>query len=303
MNISPVNINNYNRQAKPVKNNPSFTSGWFSFISYIDIHGIERGGQVNTSLRTLDYKKLAQTIVSEIAPKKPKSFIGKMGRCLGISHKGPWEKANIYCLAGADGTEAYAIADAIIGEIGFEKAKQLVFPIHVSDVTEWVINEFGKAGKINFSDKEIEKLGNIRKFLVEKGVSGDSTKTYELKPEFRECFEFETADLQAKIENFPGIKEGEFNVFAIRNCLFEGFERGERDNILKKLTQKYPERAMVILGEYDLLKFSQSMFKKFFPSAVGLMDIGNQCFMSCRKELNDLQTELNRHGLDLPFLD
>ncbi len=303
MNISPVNMDSCNIQTKSVRNTPSFQSGWFAFINYKDMNGVVRCGQVNTCLRTLDYKKLAKNIVSEIAPKKLKGFTENVKRFLGIPHEEPWKKANIYCLAGADGTEAYAMADAIIGEIGFEKAKKHVFPIYVSDVTEWIIKEFGKAGKINFSDSDIQRLGNIRKFLVEKGVADSGIKTYELKPEFRECFVFETADLQAKIASFPGAKKGEFNVFVIRNCLYEGFKKNERNAILKELTQKYPEQAMVVLGEFDLEKFRQSKFNKFFPPAVGLRDIGNQCFMTCVNELNESREIFRNRGINPSFLD
>lgn len=293
MNIKPVNFNkycyeNYNKQ------NPSFTSIGPIFKDYRDVNGVLRSTQITTDFilrEDLNYKSLAKTIHKEINPLVSKNILQKIARYLKIIPTEPWRKAKIYSMAGADGSEAYAIADAIIGEIGFEKAKKYVFPIYVSDVDKWVIDTYGKSGQIDIFDEEIEKLPNIKTFLTKIGSDKTYKKsTYSIKPEFRECFEFEVADLQAKINDLPDPEENEFNVFIIRNCLVQAFNIFERDAILNQLTTKYPQDAIVVLGGYDLKHMTETKFIPFDPINVGLQSIGNNTFRSCKYLLDKIES-------------
>lgn len=168
-----INIYSQN-QTVCSQNSPAFTSYGPLLTGYRDVDGVFRATQINTSLRKdLNYQELAQMIKCKIDYSQ-------------FNHA----KAKIHCLAAADATEAYAIADGIIGEFGFEKAKECVFPIFVSDINENIMNEFGKAGKIWLHDSKIEKLPNIKKFLVEiaRSIKNRDEALYQLKSEFRDFF-------------------------------------------------------------------------------------------------------------------
>lgn len=323
MKILPIASNQHysgttnNYSTNNIRNNLTFTSlpcdFRTAFQAYTDIHGISRCTQNTTGLRNdLDYAKLArrikenmgwQSIQGKIEPKAerisnllkrltkdilPKSGTQEIEQTVSGE---PSKRAKIYSMAGSDGTEAYAIANAVIGELGFENAKKYVFPIYVNDVKEWVINEYGKAGKIWFDDDETEKLPYIKEFLVEECHEEDQKRTlYSLKQEFRDCFKFEVADLQAVIERLPEPSEDEYCTFVIRNCLAQAFGGIGANNVLRELIKKYPSDADIVLGGYDLDKFKHSVFD---PRFLWLGDRGNNTFESCKKYIDDIDDLLN----------
>ncbi len=318
MKVLPIVSNQYyskttnNYPANNIKNNLTFRSLpcdiSTAFQAYRDIHGILRCTQNTTGLRNdLDYAKLAQrikenmdwhSVQEKIEPeaKKISDLLKRLKKDIlpenatqeikqTVSGQ-PHKRAKIYSMAGSDGTEAYAIANALIGELGFENAKKYVFPIYVNDVEEWVINEYGKAGKIWFDDDEIEKLPYIGEFLVEECRDEDGKRTlYTLKQEFRDCFEFEVADLQAVIDRLPGSSEDEYPTFVIRNCLAEAFGSRDAYYVIKDLVNKYPSDADIVLGGYDLGNLKKSFFD---TRTLWLSDCGNNTFQSFKKYFDEL---------------
>ena len=151
-----------------------------------------------------------------------------------------------------------------------------------------------KKGIINFLEGELDKLPNFRQFLDLKNQDTSSRCMYNIKPEFRKCFDFEVADLQAKIESLPEAKADEINIFVIRNCLVSAFSPIEREDILSNLTYKYPDsNTFVVLGGYDLEKMRESKFGAFYPSRVGLKSVGNNTFVSCVHKMKQLDQFLH----------
>ncbi|MCQ2740323.1 MAG: hypothetical protein MJ237_08905 [bacterium] len=321
MKVLPIASNQYyskttnNYPANNIRNNLTFRSLPCDFSTafqvYRDIHGISRCTQNTTGLRNdLDYAQLARKIRANMdwhsIQEKKEPVAKKISNLLKRLKKDnlpeistqeikqmlsgqPHKKAKIYSMAGSDGTEAYAIANALIGELGFENAKKYVFPIYVNDVKEWVINEYGKAGKIWFDDDEIEKLPYIREFLVEECHEPKRT-LYTLKQEFRDCFEFEVADLQAVIDRLSGASEDEYPTFVIRNCLADAFGSLDAYYVIKDLVNKYPSDADIVLGGYDLGKFKNSFFD---TRTLWLSDCGNNTFQSFKKYFDEI---LHSHG-------
>jgi len=262
MNISPVTSNQY--FLKSNNKQTSFTS-WPSMpIMYRDIHGVERMSQVCTDLRNdLNYKTLAKMLKTFLSIKD------------GVNQK--WDKVKIYCLAGADGTEAYAIAEGLIGQFGFEKTKEIFFPIRVSDIHDNTIKNFGKSGKVYFGDYEIDKLPNIRNFLIKENNHFANKTLYSLKPEFRECFIFETADLQEKIENIPAPQDKEFTLFVIRNVFHQSGINAVK--CINKLREKCPPpNSAIILGGYDIKN------SNIYNEKIGLKYLANNTFLITKPE-------------------
>ena len=257
MHISPVTSNQH--YLKTNNKQASFTSWSCMPIEYKDCYGIERMAQVCTGLRNdLNCNLLAKMLKQFLSIEK-----GSEQR---------WNKVKIYCLAGADGTEAYAIADGLIGEFGFEEAKKRFFPIHVSDIYDIIIKNFGKSGKIYFSDADIDKLPNIRNFLIKENNHFENKTLYSLKPEFRDCFTFETADLQKKIENLPAPQDKEFTLFVIRNVFHQSGINAIK--CINKLREKCPPPdSAVILGEYDLKNNGI-----YYNEKIGLKYLANNTF-------------------------
>ena len=166
-------------------------------------------------------------------------------------------------MAGSDGTEEYAIANSIIGKMGFENAQKYVFPIEVSDVSPKIIEQYGKRGVVFLLDKEIEKLKHISKYLKCTGNTYPQWsvyKEYSLSSEFRNCFTFEVMDLQEKIEKFPPKKENELCIFVIRNCLAQAFGSLETGMLLNKMAEHLPYESLAIFGDYDTKTKMPSVF-------------------------------------------
>lgn len=253
------NISSYNSVNNSTLNNRlAFTSLPCLFDDYTDTNGISRSTQHTTDLREdLDYKKVAKIVHREIKSKLRKNF--KNNICSFFKKTSDFDekclpKINIYCMAGSDGTEAYALANAIIEEMGFEKSKKYVFPIKVSDACENIIEEYGKKGIIYFYDDEIKKLKAIKKYLKPTGNIYDKItdlKEYEIAQEFRNCFTFETEDFQEKIKNFPPDKENELNIILIRNCLTQSFGSIQTAVLLNDMPNHLPSGSLVIFGDYD----------------------------------------------------
>ncbi len=269
-----------------LSNEPAFMSLPYMSDDYTDSNGIRRSTQHTTDLREdLDYKKVAKIVHREIKSKLRKNFknniVSSLKKIPRSDLGGMYApKINIYCMAGSDGTEAYALANAIIEEMGFEKAKKYVFPIKVSDACENIIEEYGKKGIIYFYDDEIKKLKAIKKYLKPTGNTYDKItdlKEYEIAQEFRDCFTFETADFQEKIKNFPPDKENELNIILIRNCLTQSFGSIQTAVLLNDMPNHLPSGSLVIFGDYD----TKRKMPRVFQHGEGLfpIDTKNNIFM------------------------
>ena len=260
--ISPCNynINPYNGINNSYSNkNLSFTSLPCTLDGYTDVYGNHRSTQHTTTLRNdLDYDKVGKIVHEHINSVKHKNLEDKIrSYFVNTSNLDSSDtripKVTIYSMAGSDGTEAYAIANAIIKRIGFENAKKYVFPIKVSDVCENIIKDYGNKGRVYFLDNEIDKLKSIKPYLEPTGkiMRGDNLKEYKISQDFRNCFTFETADLQEQIEKFPKPKKNELNIVIIRNCLAQAFGAIETSILLEKIPQHLPKDSLVIFGDYD----------------------------------------------------
>ena len=294
--VSSYNINSYNSVNHSTLNNkPVFTSLPCFFDDYTDTNGISRSTQHTTDLREdLDYKNVAKIIHREIKRNLRKNFknnIVSLFKKTSQSDLGDIcaPKVNIYCMAGSDGTEAYALANAIIEEMGFKKAKKYVFPIKVSDACENIIEEYGKKGIIYFYDDEINKLKSIKKYLKPTGniynynpagntkIEMKDLKEYEITQEFRDCFTFETADFQEKIKNFPLAKKNEFNIILIRNCLTQSFGSIQTTVLLNDMPNHLPSGSLVIFGDYDTKRKMPLVFQ--YREGLFPIDTKNNIFM------------------------
>lgn len=254
----------YNNSGKSKPHNTakklSFKSLPCLLSSYTDCYGVQRCSQHTTDLREdLDYDKLAGIVYDSVKsrlPQKRKKFLLFRRKSVQnfVNSIEILPKVTIYSMAGSDATEAYAMANSIIGKMGFENAQKYVFPIHVSDVSKKIIEQYGEKGVVFLSDTEIEKLKYINKYLTctgNKYPQHPGYKEYILAPEFRNCFTFEVMDLQEKIEKFPPKKENEFCIFAIRNCLAQAFGSLETDILLDKMAEHLPHGSLAIFGDYD----------------------------------------------------
>ncbi len=272
MKINPITnfYNNYgNSQIPKTDNDLSFKSLPCLLYSYKDCYGVQRASQNTTGLRIdLDYDKLADIVSDSIKSchlqkdKKFPFFRQKSSQEAEASENPP--KVTIYSMAGSDGTEAYAIANSIIGKLGFEDAQKYVFPIHVSDVSKKIIEKYGQKGMVLLLDEEVEKLKHIRKYLNYTGndyYDGFRYKEYSLAPEFRNCFTFEVMDFQEKIKNFPPPKENESCIFAIRNCLAQAFGTIETSILLYDMARHLPPESLAIFGDYDAKIKMPDVFK------------------------------------------
>ena len=292
------NINSYNSvNPYTISNKPSFTSLPCFFDSYTDSNGIRRSTQHTTDLREdLDYKKVAKIVHREIKSKLRKNFknnvVSFFKKTYDFEEK-HLPKVNIYCMAGSDGTEAYALANAILEEMGFEKAKKYVFPIKVSDACENIIEEYGKKGIIYFYDDEIKKLKAIKKYLKPTGNIYDKItdlKEYEIAQEFRDCFTFETADFQEKIKNFPPDKENELNIILIRNCLTQSFGSIQTAVLLNDMPNHLPSGSLVIFGDYDTKRKMPLVFQ--YREGLLPIDTKNNIFMVYKRNPDELLNDI-----------
>ena len=290
--ISPCNYNISSYSSKNnsyLNKNISFTSLPCTIDGYTDAYGTHRSTQHTTALRNdLDYNKLAYIVDNYAKHGKNKFqwFLERYFKKLPNTNKteNNLPKVTIYSAAGSDGTEAYAIANAIIKKMGLDNAKKYVFPIKVSDVSEDIIENYGKKGIIYLYDGEIEKLKAIKKYLTPTGNIYDGKiedlKEYEISKEFRDLFTFETADLQEKIENFPKAEKNELNIVIIRNCLAQAFGSFGTDNILYKIYNHLPLGSLVIFGDYDTKAILPSVFK-YPPLGLPLIDYKNNIYTVC----------------------
>ena len=185
--INPVtNFYNYygKSQIPKTKNDLSFKSLPCLLYSYKDCYGAQRASQNTTGLRNdLDYDKLADIVSDSIKSyprqkdKKFPFFRQKPSQEAEASENLP--KVTIYSMAGSDGTEAYAMANSIIGKMGFENAQKYVFPIHVSDVSPKIIEKYGQKGIVLLLDEEIEKYVQIIDDDITDDKLGDLLKDYQ----------------------------------------------------------------------------------------------------------------------------
>lgn len=288
-------------QTRKAENNSSFKSLPCLLSSYTDCYGVQRCSQNTTDLRKdLDYDRLADIIYDYVKSHLPLQkrflFFNRKSFPNVSNDKATLPKVTIYSMAGSDGTEAYAIANSIIGKMGFENAQKYVFPIEVSDVSPKIIEQYGKRGVVFLLDKEIEKLKHISKYLKCTGNTYPQWsvyKEYSLSSEFRNCFTFEVMDLQEKIEKFPPKKENELCIFVIRNCLAQAFGSLETDMLLDKMAKYLPHESLAIFGDYDtkikmlnVFKHSYNMIPIDYKNNIYKIFSLNRIFEACEELLD-----------------
>ena len=179
------NIGNSNKNYQ-IKNsseskNFSFTS-LFRYITYTDCNGRLRESQNTTgSRKDLDYDECAKLIKQRFSK---------------------FDKINIMPMNGSDGTETYLLAHSLLKTFGEKAAMKKIFPITVTDVDPFIINNFGKNGVVALEPEDILAFGDdfnkyfepIQKSelpkLSEFGYFQES-RAYKLTPFFRNLFQFE----------------------------------------------------------------------------------------------------------------
>lgn len=240
--------------------NLNFKSLSYNHVQYIDSKGIQRTTQNSTGMRKdLDYDELA-TLIKQRFPDSKKIRIMPM---------------NV-----SDGTEAYLIANSILKIFGKEKAKEKIFPIHASDISSYIIDNFGKRGVVALTDDEKQLFGkNFDKFFKETSFDKlpkenypKDAKAYELTPEFKKYFNFYSTDFQKRLNLL--CDEGN-SVVIIRNCLAQSFKFYELPNIIFPLGDRLKQGSLFVIGDYDrknssLLEFLDSDFKEVGMNIFGL---------------------------------
>ena len=233
-----------------VGQNMSFSS-LVRMTNYIDVNGVKRSTQNSTSFRDdLNYKVLARIIKKQFKDCK---------------------KINILPMNGSDGTEAYCIGNEIIEEFGLNRAKKKIFPINVTDVDPYIIENFGKKGVVAFSDNDIDGFGfcNVLDYfdpIEESKLPKDVTYHMEtcnplkVKPKFRNLFNFSVMDFQERLKT---IKDSGNSVVIIRNCLAQSF--GEDScRVIEQVASVLKNGSLFVIGGYDRQELaSMDIWMKF----------------------------------------
>ncbi len=216
---------------------PAFCS-LVRMTNYVDINGVKRSTQNSTSFRDdLNYNALAKII--------KKRFNG-------------FKKINIMPMNGSDGTEAYCIANEIIEVFGLRTAKKKIFPIDVTDVDSFIIENFGKKGVIAFSDRDIEGFGysnildyfeKIEESELPKGViyHMETCNPLKAKPKFKNLFNFTVMDFQERLKT---IKDYGNTIVIIRNCLAQSFGE-DTAKIIGQVSKVLKDGSLLVIGGYD----------------------------------------------------
>lgn len=209
-------------------------------MHYVDCYGYKRDSQNTTARREdLDYMRLAK-----IAKRRFSKF----------------DKINIMPMNGSDGTEAYFIADAVLRVFGEKKAKEKIFPIVVSDVDKFIIENFGQKGVVCLTPEDKKAFGkNFDKYFEEIPMSelpqipnaySLRSKAYKLTPFFKELFQFKTMDFQ---ERMGQVSDAGNSIVIIRNCLAQAFGWPETGLICAKMMNILKGASLFVIGGYDRL--------------------------------------------------
>ena len=229
---------------------------------YKDCNGLFRSTQNTTCARDdLDYVEFAN-----LAKEKFKNF----------------DKINIMPMNGSDGTEAYLIANALIDVFGKEDAEKRIFPIEVTDIDKFIIENFGKKGIVALEPEDVEHFGkNFNKYFEEIPISElpnveyayrPNAKAYKLTPEFRKYFKFNVMDFQQRLGNLKD--EGNSTVI-IRNCLAQSFGDFGTGAIIELVGQKLKDTSLFIIGGYDRAIMSNMVP---YMSILNFKEIGKNIF-------------------------
>lgn len=215
----------------------NFTS-LFRFSSYKDCYGRRRETQNTTAIRDdLNYTQLAKVAKQRFAK---------------------FDKIKVMPMNGSDGTEAYFIADAFLRVFGEKEAKKKVFPILVTDIDSFIIDNFGKKGIVSFTPDEIEAFGkNFNKYFEEipmqelpqiPNAYSVRAKAFKLTPFFKELFQFQQADFQLRLRL---TKDKGNSIIIIRNCLAQAFGWPETGLIEHQVLDTLKGGSLFVIGGYD----------------------------------------------------
>lgn len=247
----------------------------YRFTSYKDCNGEYRQTQNTTGRREdLDYERFARLVKQRFSK---------------------FDKINIMPMNGSDGTEAYLIAHYLLKAFGEKEACEKIFPIKVTDVDSFIIDNFGKKGIIALKPDDIEAFGeDFDKYFEEIPFSelpkicfgySLTTRAFKLTPFFRNLFEFKVQDFQERIKDFDD--QGN-SVVIIRNCLAQSFGYIDSMLVVSQLEKKLKNSSLFLIGQYD-----RDMMKYFVPeikSLFGFKEVGKNIFS---KQANSLQAKIS----------
>lgn len=218
----------------------------FNSYEYVDYKGKLRKSQSTTGRRTdLNYDNVADVII-----RKFRDF----------------DNVKIMPMNVSDGTEAYFLANSLIRKVGFEEFKKRYAPICASDIYMPVIKSYPANGIVFFNKEEFSYFNNQSKNLFKKvnpkiyetliinPIDLQNKNLYKLTPDFRNCFNFQTIDLQKRLKLF---KDQGNSVVLIRNCLYHSFGESESIEIIKKVASKLKGESLFIIGGFDRAKMSE----------------------------------------------
>ena len=263
----PMNQYNYKRQKdeqiKGSNSSVNFRSINFRWVTYVDCNGIHRDSQNTTGKRNdLDYDECARLIKKRFSK---------------------FSKINIMPMNGSDGTGTYLLAHSLLERFGEKKAKEKIFPITVTDVNPFIINEFGKKGIVALDPEDIEVFGKkFNKYFEEIPMSelpqiplaySKNARAFRLTPFFKSLFNFKVQDFQQRIGQ---VNDQGNSVVIIRNCLAQAFGYVESMLLVGKVDNKLKDSSMFIIGQYD-----RDRMKNFVPHMKALFnfkEIGKNIF-------------------------
>lgn len=264
-----TSINQYNckkqtnKQIKCSNSSVHFTSINFRWTSYVDCNGIRRESQNTTGKRNdLDYDECARLIKKRFSK---------------------FSKINIMPMNGSDGTGTYLLAHSLLERFGEKKAKEKIFPITVTDVNPFIINEFGKKGIIALEPEDIKAFGKkFNKYFEEIPMSelpkiplaySQKARAFKLTPFFKNLFEFKVQDFQQRIIQ---VNDQGNSVVIIRNCLAQAFGYIESMLLVEKVDKQLKDSSMFIIGQYDRERMSH--FVPDMKSLFKFKEIGKNIF-------------------------
>ena len=156
---------------------------------------------------------------------------------------------NVHNFACSDGSESYSLAICLIEQLGEERAKKY-FPIHSSDVDEYIISG-AKRRKIMAKSDDIQRLKEVTNNQIWKYFDIESKgEDYILRPKeiLTENVHFECKDFEEGLDEI----EGENNLILCRN--FWGYlDEDKTIRCAKKLYEKLGETTYAIIGRFDML--------------------------------------------------